>query len=315
MLRVVEHMMSKNEDAEGTQILQEFYKGESNFVNEISKVFEQEGAALPVGFTENDVNMSAPQMFDDIFHIDYLRLMMKIASGLHALHLTMAYRKDMMELYKNFSTFAEEFLEKTTQYLLKKGALTKSPSVSLPNHTEFVRQKEYRSGSKLFGHKRSLTTVEVAYLYQAIESNVTGMKLMTGFGQGAKEKEVQEYFFRGKELSKKIISKLSDVLLDSDINPPSASSGHVTASTETPFSEKLMLYNTALLSSFSLGSNALGSSFSLRNDLPRHMAVFAKDILEFASDGGNILIKYGWMEEPPQMEDRTQLIKEKNRKM
>src|SRR5699024_10442136 len=116
-----------------------------------------------------------------------------------------------------------------------------------------------------------------------------------------------------KELSKTIIQKFSEILLDSDINVSSTSSGLVTDSTMPPFSSKLMMYNTSLLSSFSLGSNAIGTSFSLRKDLPPKILMIVKDIYEFASDGGDIMIKHGWMEEPPQMASRTQLSKGKGK--
>jgi nitrogen fixation protein len=39
------------------------------------------------------------------------------------------------------------------------------------------------------------------------------------------------------------------------------------------------------------------------------MAFNAKDIFTFAQDGGKIMIKNGWMEEPPQIEDRNRLTK------
>lgn len=75
------------------------------------------------------------------------------------------------------------------------------------------------------------------------------------------------------------------------------------------FSDKLMMYNTSLLATFGLGSNAIGGAFSLRSDLPTKMAFHAKDIFTFAQEGGKIMIKNGWMEEPPQIEDRNQLTK------
>jgi nitrogen fixation protein len=39
------------------------------------------------------------------------------------------------------------------------------------------------------------------------------------------------------------------------------------------------------------------------------MAIIMKDIFEYAHEGGTIMIRNGWMEEPPQMEQRKQLIK------
>jgi hypothetical protein len=310
MQRIVEYVLSKIEDQAAKEIFNDFYKQESQFVNEITKIFNEEGAVIPVGFKENDVNTNVTPLFNDIYDVMFLRLMMKIATGLHALHLTMTYRDDIITLYKNCSIFAEEVYQKTTQLLLQKGVLPKSPAVTMPKHVEFVKQHDYTSGFKLFGKRRVLNTIEVAYIYQGIEANVTGIQLMTGFGQAAKDKEVREYFFRGKELAKSIVETLSKVLIESDVQVPSTSAGRVTDSTESPFSDKLMMYNSALLSSFGLGSAALGSSFSLRSDLALKMGLIGKEVIDFAIDNGKIMIKNGWMEEPPQMEDRTELIKQ-----
>jgi hypothetical protein len=47
----------------------------------------------------------------------------------------------------------------------------------------------------------------------------------------------------------------------------------------------------------------------MRNDLPAKMSIFMKDIFEYSHKGAKIMIKNGWMEEPPQMEERKQIIK------
>ncbi|MFD2924150.1 DUF3231 family protein [Halobacillus naozhouensis] len=311
MVQVTDYFLKNSQEPKAAEILQTFNDEEKKLVQELKGIFKAEGATVPIGFTENDVNYNAPPLYDDIFQIIYLRMMMKIATGIHALHLSMSYRKDIMDLYRRFSAFAEDLCEQTTQYLLSKGALPKSPSVNMPNHAEIAEGKDYRQGFKLKGPKRTLNTVEVAYLYQAIEANVTGMKLMTGFSQVAEKKDTRNYFFKGKELSKSINSKFSEILLESDIIVPATSAGLVTESTISPFSDKLMMYNTSILNSFGLGSNALGTSFSLRKDLPLKMVTTAKDIFEFANEGGDLMAKHGWLEEPPQMEDRTRLSKGK----
>ena len=53
----------------------------------------------------------------------------------------------------------------------------------------------------------------------------------------------------------------------------------------------------------------LGTAFSMRNDLPIKLALISKDILDYARKGSKIMIKYKWMEQPPQMEDRNNLTK------
>lgn len=131
---------------------------------------------------------------------------------------------------------------------------------------------------------------------------------MTGFAQCAKDPDVKKYFVKGKKLSKKIVSDYSKILLESDISVPSSISAKPTASTAAPFSDKLMMYCTSLFCSFGLGSNALGTAFSLRTDLPLSLISTAKDILTYGQEGGKIMAEKGWMEEPPQMEDRVNLI-------
>ena len=93
----------------------------------------------------------------------------------------------------------------------------------------------------------------------------------------ATESEVKKYFNEGKELAKKVISQFSDVLLQSDIQPPSAWAGKATDSTMPPFSDKLMLYLISLISSSSIGINAIGTSFSMRSDLHLKLALMCRN--------------------------------------
>ncbi|QKY71327.1 DUF3231 family protein [Lentibacillus sp. CBA3610] len=83
----------------------------------------------------------------------------------------------------------------------------------------------------------------------------------------------------------------------------------VTNSTISPFSDKIMMYMTHLLSIFGLGGNSVGAAFSFRNDLLLKMGTIMTNTFDFAKDGGKIMIKHGWMEEPPQATDRTKLSK------
>jgi hypothetical protein len=70
-----------------------------------------------------------------------------------------------------------------------------------------------------------------------------------------------------------------------------------------------MMYVISLISSSALGFNALGTSFSMRGDLHIKLAVIVKNTFTYSKKGGKMMIKHGWMEEPPQMLDRNQLTK------
>ena len=217
--------------------------------------------------------------------------------------------KEVNDVFKLNYDISNKYYMLTTNYLLTKGVLARPPSVTMPKQVEFIENKNYMSGFNIFSDKRSLNTIEVGYINGAIEDNIWVMQLLTGFAQVAKESEVKKYFIRGKELAKKTIAELSNVLSQSDIQPPSTWVGKVTDSTSPPFSDKLMMYINSLISTTALGFTALGTSFSMRNDLPIKLGLISKDTFQYAKEGAKIMIKHRWMEEPPQMEDRNQLTK------
>ncbi len=104
---------------------------------------------------------------------------------------------------------------------------------------------------------------------------------------------------------------MNDVLLQSDIQPPSTWAGKATDSIVPLFSDKMMMFTANILASFGIAGNSFGMAFSMRSDLPAKIAIMVKDTLDFAVEGGKLMIKHKWLEEPPQMEDRNAIIHSK----
>lgn len=309
MLIMFELLKDKTIDKDAQNILTAYISEGQNIKNEIVNVFNNEKTVIPIGFDARDIVKEAPPIFDDIFHIMFLRQMMKLNFGHSSVFSVMSYMKEVHDILKLNYDIADKYYVMTTNYLLEKGVLAKPPYVTMPKQVEFIEDKNYMSGFNIFSDKRSLNTIEVGYINEAIEDNIFGMQLMTGFSQVAKESKVKKYFIEGKELAKKIVTELSGVLLQSDIQPPSTWAGKATDSTMPPFSDKLMMYLSSLISSSAMGYNALGTSFSMRSDLHTKLALISKDTFDYAKKGGKIMIEHKWMEEPPQMEDRNQLTK------
>jgi hypothetical protein len=309
MLIMFELLKDKTIDKDAQDILTAYISEGQNVKNEIVNVFNNEKTVIPIGFDERDIVKEAPPIFDDIFHIMFLRQMMKLNFGHSSVFSVMSYMKEVHDILKLNYDIADKYYVMTTNYLLEKGVLARPPYVTMPKKVEFIEDKNYMSGFNIFSDKRSLNTIEVGYINEAIEDNIFGMQLMTGFAQVAKESKVKKYFIEGKELAKKIITELSAVLLQSDIQPPSTWAGKATDSTMPLFSDKLMMYLSSLISSSALGYNALGTSFSMRSDLHTKLALISKDTFDYSKKGGKIMIEHKWMEEPPQMEDRNQLTK------
>lgn len=299
----------KTLDAEANSILTNYISEGQTIRDELRNIFNSQKAVIPVGFDERDLIQDSPALYDDFFHVMFLRQMMKLNFGHSAIYTAMSYMKEVRHVLKLNYDIAYKYYDMTTDYLLQKGVLARPPYVTMPTQVEFIENQHYMSGFQIFTDKRSLNTIEVGYINQIIEDNIFGLQLMTGFAQAAKEKDVKDYFIEGKELTKKIISKMNDVFLQSDIQPPSTWAGKATTSTQSPFSDRLMMYMVNLISSSALGINALGTSFSMRADLPAKYMLIATDTFEYYKKGGKIMVAHKWMEEPPQMEDRNQLAK------
>src|SRR3954454_4413134 len=307
--RMLEYFIEQADDNQAKEIMQDAHMKVINYLEDIKAIFKNEGAVIPIGFKEEEVDIGVPKLYDNMFDIMFFRLISSISMGLHTLHMSMSYRKDIVLLYKELTAFTQSVYDECVDYLQKKDVLPRPPAVSMPKSVEFADGTNYMSGFNLFSEKRALNTVEVAHLYNAIESNIIGMQMITGFAQVANEPEVKKYFIKGKELAKKIVTDYTQLFLQSDIQPPSTWGANATESKIAPFSDKLMMYCTSLLSGFGLGSNALGTAFSLRSDLPLIMVNTAKDVLTYGRDGGKIMAKNGWLEEPPSMQDRNDLTK------
>jgi len=312
MLVLVGQFRDKAIDSEAKSLLDSYVIEIRKSISEISKIFNDQSAIIPVAFSDKDTFKDAPPpLFDDIFKIMFLRQITKMCLGFTSLYLATSYMKEVQDLFRQIHANSEKIYVLSTDYLLKKGVLAKPPYVTMPIKNEFIEAKKYVSGFKILTDKRALNTVEIGYIYEAIEDNILGMQLTTGFAQVAHESEVKRYFIEAKELSKKIITNLTDVFLQSDIQPPSTWAGKATTSIQPPFSDKLMMFVVNLISGFAMGNNSLGTSFSMRSDLPLIFTEISKDLFMHSKKGGILMIKHMWMEEPPQMEDRNQLTKSK----
>ncbi|WP_157318708.1 DUF3231 family protein [Paenibacillus anseongensis] len=310
ILRVLDYFIAKTEDHEARNIMGGLWQDLDHYVNKITKLFENQGIVVPVGFTKGDVNLEAPKLYDNGFDIMFLRILKEISMGMYTLNLNMSYQGEVMDIYEGLTVITQNIYKRSTEYLLKKGILTTPPKVTMPIANEFIESKDYLSGFNLFGDKRALNTIEVGILHHGIETNNVGLQLISGFAQCANTPEVKEYFVKGMELAKKQITIFEDILLQSNIQFSATSGSTVTTSTMAPFSEKLMMFCIHLLNTFGMVSSSFGTIFTLRNDLNLKAGLIAKDIYVYTHDGIKLMIKHGWLEEPPQMEDRKQLIRQ-----
>lgn len=117
----------------------------------------------------------------------FIRQMMKLNLGHNAVSSAMSYMDEVNNIFKLDYLVSNKYYMLTTKFLLKKGVLARPPYVTMPKQVEFINDKSYMSGLNLFSDKRSLNTIEVGYINEAVEDNIFAMQMLTGFAQVAKE--------------------------------------------------------------------------------------------------------------------------------
>jgi hypothetical protein len=300
------YFLEKVEDEEVRPIIEWTLDTAKENVSIMKELFQKEDFPIPIGFTEQDVNPTAPRLFTDTFFLTYLRQMSMFAMTASGAALGLVTRPDTVALHKRVYQKGVELQDKTRDLMLKQGTYVKPPYISTPDKVDFVEKQHFLAG--FFGKKRSLTSMEIAHLFLNIETNSVGKALITGFAQTAQNDEVKQFFLRGKQLSQKYIDTFSNFLIKEDLPAPMSWDSAVLDTTTSIFSDKLMMYHISAMIAAGIGNFGIALAASPRRDLGLKYASLIPEIALYAEDGANIMIKHGWMEEPPQADERDQLI-------
>lgn len=302
----IECFLEKTEDTQIQPVLRQALYLAQTHVQQISSFFSQEGFPIPIGFTNNDVNLNAPRLFSDPFHLNYIKNMSKTAMLAYGLALSLATRADVRNFTMECLKTAADLDEMTTQVMLSKGLYVRPAYVTASDNAEYIQSTKYL-GSFFGDNQRRLSSIEIMHLFLNAQSNAIAKALLIGFSQVAESREVREMFVRCSEIADKHIKIFAQTLEDSDIPAPMKLDSDVMASTVPPFSDKLMLFHVIALTNMVLGYYAAAIGVSLRLDVSVDYNRLAAEIEMFSYDAMRMLISNGWAEEPPMALDRKRL--------
>ncbi|WP_077212198.1 DUF3231 family protein [Bacillus dakarensis] len=305
---VLRYLIEKAEDAEIKKVLELALEIANKSLEDAGYIFNKENYPLPIGFTDEDVNIKAKRLWSDEFSLQYLNQMAKSGFTAYGMSVGMSSRKDIREYFNKNLHLNTELNSKIKDTLLSKGLYIRPPYISPPDKADYVKKQSFLTG--WFGDRKPLLGIEIAHLFHNIETNAVGKMLIMGFSQVAEQQDSRDFFTRGKKISSKHIEVFGSILKEEDIPVPMSWSMDVTDSQEAPFSDKLMMFHITMLNGTGIGNYGLAMAGSTRRDLITHFVRLAAEIGQYAEDGANLMIKHGWLEEPPQTVDREKLNKQ-----
>jgi hypothetical protein len=303
--KILKYFLKHVEDEDIKVLLENSLSLTVDFMKKIEKFFSKENFPIPVGFTDEDVNLGTPRLFEDQFYVHYLKYASKAGLSIYSIAIPLVMREDIREFFIHCNECTTVLLGQINNILMEKGYIIKAPLIPVPKHVDFIKKENYLNG--FFGGVRELHALEITHLYDNIENNITSKALLIAFSQVAKHEKIRSFFLRGKEITDREVQSFQDKLHKENLPFPSQIDHLITTSTFSPFSDKIMLFHKVDM--FAIKIRAFGNSMAVngRRDIGLMYTKCLAEVALFVEDGANIMIEHGWMEQPPKAIDRNDL--------
>lgn len=260
---------------------------------------------VPIGFTENDVNLNAPRLFSDHFLLFYSYIMTIHGLTAYSLAVTNSEREDILNHFFESTRTSKELFQRIVELGKSQGIFSSVPSIPSPIAGDYIETTGIIAN--LFGDKRPLNSSEISTLF--FNSKKTGFirTLSLAFGQVAQREEVRDFMMKNVKLAGKDADSFDAILQQDNLPIPEKWDGEITDSTISPFSDKLLIFHAAFLVNAALSYYGAALGSSLRSDIILNYYKVFTHAMEAGTFCYKILVKYGWLEKQPEAIDRKSL--------
>jgi hypothetical protein len=276
---------------------------------QIVTFMENEGFPIPNGFTESDLLPGKPRLFTDIFCLNYLHIMTLHGLLGHSTTLAVSVRKDLRQFYDSCNNDAKKMYHQTIELLLEKGNFQRDPLFYPEQYPQYISSKDFTDG--FFGKGRKLAATEIISISLNIKKSIMAKTLSIAFSQVAQTKEVRKFLTDSEKTADQQIKTLSKIMQVDNLPVPKSWETEVTTSTDSPFSDKLMLYHIGFLFQAAQNYHGTGLASAMRTDLvTAYEGTIIKNIM-VTKKWFDLMVQNKWMEQPPLAPNRNELAQQK----
>jgi len=275
--------------------------------NEITNFFKKEGFPIPIGFDESDLYQGKQRLFSDAFCLNYLHIMTIHGILGHSTALCISVRKDLRNFYDSCSSAGNEMYHRTIELLLEKGLFQRDPLYYANEHPGYVTSKDFKDG--FLGKGRMLAATEIISLSLNLKKSIMAKTLSIAFSQVAGSTKVRNFLTESEKTADGQIKALAKILQADNLPVPKSLETEVTTSTDSPFSDKLILYHMGFLFQAAQNYHGAGLASAMRTDL---VAIYEKTILQnllVTKNWFDLMVENKWLEQPPLAPNRKEISK------
>ncbi|MGM0829205.1 MAG: DUF3231 family protein [Bacillota bacterium] len=302
------YMVSIIEDESIKAIFEDAIKTFGKQKKQIVSFIENEGFPVPIGFTESDLFKGKQRLFTDMFCLNYLHIMTLHGLLGHSTSLAVSVRKDLRDFYDSCDNDAKKMYHQTIELLLEKGSFQRDPLFYPAKNPEFISSQDFTDG--FFRKGRKLAATEIISISFNLKKSIMAKTLSIAFSQVAQIKEVRKFLTDSQNTADSQIKTFSKIMQSDNLPVPKSWETEVTTSTDSPFSDKLMMYHIGFLFQAAQNYHGAGLASAMRTDLvTAYEGTILKNLM-VTKKWYNIMVQNKWLEQPPLAPNRNEIAKE-----
>lgn len=198
---ILKHFLSYLQDSEIKPIVEESLRICQSQSEQIKKIYAEEQLPIPKGFSDADVDLSAPPLYSDLYALSFVYRVSQVNLTFFASNTTKVARNDVVSFFTMGLESITKLYKQSLNVMLSKGVYDRPPKIKYPEIAEYVQEQSFLG--KWFGEQRPLTSLELGEIFFIIERNYIGLLLIIGAIQVMKDKEIKQFLLKGKKLSEK----------------------------------------------------------------------------------------------------------------
>jgi hypothetical protein len=300
---VSRHFIATTQDQELLKMLK-FTEEIALKESEQSKLFLiEDGQPLPQPFDENDVKINALPLFTDNYVILLKYGLVQAANTVYSLSLNTSSRSDILSFYKKCLENSSELLRQCMNLIQNKGLQHPEIHIPTPDTIEKVDSQNYLSG--LLTDTRPLNALEIGQIVYNFHATETHKEFIKGAAQVTNSKELKEHFQRGVKIFDKQLEIFQSILTKNGLPKLPTWETEIIDTTDSPFSERVLLYKHAALTSQASARYGATLSSTTRIDIGVKFMRLMDETLKYGKEVADLLIRLQFLDQLPMAKSRS----------
>lgn len=143
---VYKYMLKIVEDVSIRSILEFSLDLAEVHIKKINQYFRDEKFTIPQGFTDDDVDLTAPRLFSDEVCLTYTYIMSVNGLAGYTAALTTNIRRDVRDYFVQCQNETMALFNNSLDLLLEKGLVSRPPFINSYDKVEFVEKQAFMKG-------------------------------------------------------------------------------------------------------------------------------------------------------------------------